>query len=348
MVPTNHLPSSDALPDDSSQGGASPVGSSRTPATDAAAPRLLDRVRDRIRVKHYSLRTEQAYVDWIRRFIGFHGKRHPLTMGAPEVEAFLSHLAVERTVASATQNQAKAALLFLYGEVLGVELPWLDGVVQAKASQRLPVVLTRDEVSQLLRRLDGVHRLVGCLLYGAGLRVMEALRLRVKDIDFVRRNLVRDGKGGKDRVTMLPRDAVRPLRRSCSRCVRTSGSDDGLGAVWLPHALARKTRRGDRLGLAVRVPGRDLSTDPRDGCAPPPFRPGNPARGAPGGAGGGHRQAGHAAHAPPFVRDAPAGGGLRHPHGAGAAGSLGRQHDDDLHARAQPRRARGGEPAGRL
>ena len=153
MVPTNHLPTSDALPDDPSQGGASPVGSSRTPATDAAAPRLLDRVRDRIRVKHHSLRTEQAYVDWIRRFIGFHGKLHPLTMGAPEVEAFLSHLAVERTAASATQNQAKAALLFLYGEALGLGLPWVDGMVQAKAAQRLLVVLTRDEVSQLLRRL---------------------------------------------------------------------------------------------------------------------------------------------------------------------------------------------------
>jgi integrase len=235
VVPTNHLPSSDALPDDPSQGGASPVGSSRTPATDAAAPRLLDRVRDRIRVKHYSLRTEQAYVDWIRRFIGFHGKRHPLTMGAPEVEAFLSHLAVERTVASATQNQAKAALLFLYGEVLGVDLPWLDGVVQAKASQRLPVVLTRDEASQLLRRLDGVHRLVGCLHYGAGLRVLEALRLRVKDVDFVRREIVvRDGKGGKDRVTMLPRDAVRPLRAQLVevRVLHQRDLDDGLGAVW--------------------------------------------------------------------------------------------------------------------
>ena len=269
MVPTNHLPSSGALPDDSSQGDVSPVGSSRTPATVAAAPRLLDRVRDRIRVKHYSLRTEQAYVDWIRRFIGFHGKRHPLTMGASEVEAFLSHLAVERTVASATQNQAKAALLFLYGEVLGVELPWLDGVVQAKASQRLPVVLTRDEVAQVLRRLDGVHRLVASLLYGAGLRVLEALRLRVKDVDFVRREIVvRDGKGGKDRVTMLPRDAVRPLRAQLLevRVLHQRDLDDGLGAVWLPHALARKTpNAATDWGWQYVFPARDLSTDPRDG-----------------------------------------------------------------------------------
>ena len=150
MILPNRPPASDAPPQDSPSSGA-PAG--------AASPRLLERVRDRIRVKHYSLRTEQAYVDWIKRFIRFHGKRHPLTMGAAEVEGFLSHLAVERQVAAPTQNQAKAALLFLYGEVLGVELPWLDGVVQAKASQRLPVVLTRDEVSQLLRRLDGVHLL---------------------------------------------------------------------------------------------------------------------------------------------------------------------------------------------
>jgi integron integrase len=256
-------PASDAPPE------VSP--SSDTPAGSPAGapPRLLERVRDRIRVKHYSLRTEQAYVDWIKRFIRFHGKRHPLTMGAAEVEAFLSHLAVERQVAAPTQNQAKAALLFLYGEVLGVELPWLDGVVQAKASQRLPVVLTRYEVSQLLRRLDGVHRLVGCLLYGAGLRVMEALRLRVKDVDFVRREiLVCDGKGGKDRVTMLPRGTSRPLRAQLLevRVLHQRDLDDGLGAVWLPHALARKfPHAATDWGWQYVFPARDLSTDPRDG-----------------------------------------------------------------------------------
>jgi integron integrase len=238
-VPPENSPSSDA-----------PAGS---PA--AAAPRLLDRVRDRIRVKHYSLRTEQAYVDWIRRFIRFHGKRHPLTMGAAEVEAFLSNLAVERQVAAPTQNQAKAALLFLYGEVLGVDLPWLDAVVQAKASQRLPVVLTREEVAQLLRRLGGVHRLVCSLLYGAGLRVMEALRLRVKDVDFVRHEiLVRDGKGGKDRVTMLPRGTSRPLRAQLLevRVRHQRDLDDGLGAVWLPHARQTSPSRPRRTRCAIR------------------------------------------------------------------------------------------------
>ncbi len=152
---------------------------------DADAPlspppaRLLDRVRDKIRLKHYSIRTEQAYVDWIRRFIVFHGKRHPSALGAPDVEAFLTHLAVDCTVAAATQNQAKCALLFLYREVLGVELPWLDHVEKAKTATRVPVVLTRDEVSQVLARLRGTQRLLGRLLYGSGLRIMEGVRLRV-------------------------------------------------------------------------------------------------------------------------------------------------------------------------
>ena len=138
---------------------------------------LLDRVRDRIRVKHYSLRTEEAYCDWIRRFIVFHGKRHPSELGAVDVEAFLTALAVRGKVAASTQNQAKSALLFLYREVLGFELPWLDGIQKAKAPTRLPVVLTRDEVARVIARLEGVHRLIGALLYGTGLRIMEAMRL---------------------------------------------------------------------------------------------------------------------------------------------------------------------------
>jgi integrase len=166
---------------------------------------LLDRVRERIRLKHYSIRTEQAYCDWIRRFIIFHGKRHPTDLGAADVEAFLTALAVRGRVAASTQNQAKSALLFLYREVLGVELPWLDGIQKAKTPVRLPVVLTRDEVARVLARLEGVHHLIGALLYGTGLRIMEAMRLRVKDVEFARREiLVRDGKGNKDRVTILP------------------------------------------------------------------------------------------------------------------------------------------------
>ena len=160
-----------------------------------AAPRLLDQVRARIRFKHYSIRTEQAYVDWIKRFIRHFGKQHPKDLGAIEVQAFLTHLAVAGRVAASTQNQAKSALLFLYKEVLAIELPWLDKVESAKEKKRLPVVLTRDEVMAVLSRLGGGHGLIARLLYGTGLRIMEVLRLRVKDVDFLRNEiLVRDGK----------------------------------------------------------------------------------------------------------------------------------------------------------
>jgi integrase len=170
-------------------------------------------LRGKIRLKHYSLRTEQAYIDWIKRFIRFHGKRHPGALGAAEVEAFLTDLAVTRRVAGATQNQAKSALLFLYKEVLDIELPWLERVERARTPQRLPVVLTPDEVARVLDRLHGVHALIGRLLYGTCMRVMEGMRLRVKDVDFERREiLVRDGKGLKDRVTVLPRAVVPQLR----------------------------------------------------------------------------------------------------------------------------------------
>lgn len=181
--------------------------------TEPEGIRLLDQVRGKIRLKHYSIRTEQAYVDWIKRFIFHFGKRHPRELGAVEVEEFLTHLAVADKVAASTQNQAKSALLFLYKEVLGIELPWLDNIERAKAPKRLPVVLTRTEVQALLTRLDGSHWLMASLLYGAGLRLMECLRLRVKDVDFARKEiLVRDGKGFKDRVTMLPVALRVPLR----------------------------------------------------------------------------------------------------------------------------------------
>ena len=176
-------------------------------------PKLLDIVRGKIRLKHYSIRTEQAYTDWIKRFILHFDKQHPKDLGAAEVEAFLTHLAVARNVSANTQNQAKSALLFLYKEVLGAELPWLDDIQQAKTPKRLPVVLTQDEVSKILSRLEGTHHLVVSLLYGTGMRILEALRLRVKDIDFARKEiLIRDGKGFKDRVTMLPVSLVAPLK----------------------------------------------------------------------------------------------------------------------------------------
>lgn len=235
----------------------------------AAKPRLLDLVRDRCRVKHYSIRTEKRYVDWIRRFILFHGKRHPEQMGAPEVEAFLTHLAVNGNVAAATQNQALAALLFLYREVLAVELPWLDGVTRAKKPPRLPVVLTETEVRAVLSQLDGVHHLIASLLYGSGLRLMEAIRLRVKDVDFERLEItVRQGKGAKDRRTMLPRTLISPLQAQLER-VRFFHEQDlknNVAPVYLPHALDRKyPNAGRELGWQYMFPASELATDPRTG-----------------------------------------------------------------------------------
>jgi site-specific recombinase XerD len=178
---------------------------------DSRPPRLLDQVRNAIRVRHYAYRTEQSYVDWIRRFIVFQGKRHPASMGAAEVQGFLTYLAVERGVSAATQAQARSALLFLYREVLALNLPWLDEVVQARGQRRLPVVLTPHEVRSLLGEMSGPAGLVAALLYGTGMRLMEGLALRVKDVEFTRRELiVRQGKGGKDRVTVLPENL-----RSC-------------------------------------------------------------------------------------------------------------------------------------
>ena len=206
-------------------------------------PRLLDRVREAIRTRHYSRLTEKAYVHWIKRYIFFHNKRHPADMGAPEVTRFLSSLAVEGKVAASTQNQALSALLFLYAQVLEVDLPWMDEIVRAKRPQRLPVVLTRDEVRAVLQRLDGVPRLMGVLLYGAGLRLLECCRLRVKDVDVATNQIViRDGKGRKDRVTMLPA-AIKPALITHIERARTQHQADlrrGAGWVELPGALARK------------------------------------------------------------------------------------------------------------
>lgn len=234
------------------------------------APSLLDRVREVIRVKHYSLRTEEAYVAWIRRYVRYHGKRHPSELGSAEIEAFLTALAVVDNVASATQNQAKAALLFLYREVLGVDLPWLDGVVSARMPLRLPAVLTPAEVTSVLVRLRGINRLIGGLLYGSGLRIMESVRLRVNDIDLERRQiLVRDGKGNKDRVTVLPGRLVAPLASQLERARESHDRDlaHGLGAVRLPYALARKWPQAQREWRWQFVfPAPHVSRDSRSGA----------------------------------------------------------------------------------
>jgi integron integrase len=214
----------------------------QTSGIPATPPRLLDQVRASLRARHYSVRTEKAYVGWIRRFILFHGKRHPESMAEVEIGAYLSSLA-EAKVSSSTQNQALAALLFLYQQVLGRELEWLGNLVHAKRPKHVPVVLGREEARSLLARLDGPVWLVCAVLYGAGLRLLEALHLRVKDIDMDRREIVvRGGKGQKDRRTVLPDTLVKPLRSHLT-AVQTQHDGDislGAGAVSLPDALGRK------------------------------------------------------------------------------------------------------------
>ncbi len=245
------------------------MSSNTSHADPVAAPRLLEQVRARIRFKNYSIRTEQAYVDWIRRFIRHFGKQHPKDMGADEVQVFLTHLAVAGRVAASTQNQAKSALLFLYKEVLAVELPWLDKVESAKTPKRLPVVLTRDEVMAMLSHLEGSHGLIAKLLYGTGLRIMEGLRLRIKDVEFERGEiLVRDGKGAKDRVTMLPGSLVPALREHLERVRELHKQDlaSGHGEVHLPYALDRKYPAAGREWMWQYVfPSASLSVDPRSG-----------------------------------------------------------------------------------
>jgi integron integrase len=235
----------------------------------APAPRLLDQVRAACRVRHYSLRTERAYVGWIRRFILANGKRHPSAMGGGEVAAFLTMLATRGRVAASTQNQALSALLFLYRVVLEIELPWLDGVVRAKRPQRVPVVLSRDEVQRVLGALDGVHWLMAGLLYGSGMRLMECLRLRVKDVDFARNEItVREGKGRKDRRVPLPATLRDGLQRQLARARLLHEADlaAGHGEARLPYALARKyPHAGREWGWQFVFPSQQLSRDPLDG-----------------------------------------------------------------------------------
>lgn len=230
---------------------------------------FLDSVRDAIRVRHYSIRTEQAYLTWVRRFILFHGKRHPRDMGAEEVRAFLTHLAVERNVAANTQNQALNALVFLYDKVLGQPLGDVQNVVRAVRPPKLPVVLTEAEVARLLSRLSGVHWLIACLQYGSGLRLIESVRLRVKDLDFAHRAIVvRDGKGGKDRVVTLADELIAPLQRhlAARRDLFEQDARAGCATVYLPHALAVKyPRAAGEWGWQYVFVGSRLPVDPRSG-----------------------------------------------------------------------------------
>lgn len=212
-------------------------------------PKLLEQLSAAIRTKHYSRRTEEAYASWIKRFIFFHGKRHPREMGAPEVNAFLTHLAIKEKVAASTQNQAMHGILFLYNEVLQIPLGQLGEIVRAKKPERLPVVLTREEVKAVLAQLSGVGWVMANILYGAGLRVSECMRLRVKDIDFGQNQIVvRDGKGEKDRVTMLPQNVKQPLQKHLENVHALHEADlkRGYGAVTLPYALARKYPKAER------------------------------------------------------------------------------------------------------
>jgi len=240
----------------------------KSPAADKPK-KLLERVRDVIRVKHYSLRTERTYCDWIERFIRFHRMRHPSEMGAAEVGEFLTHLARDGHVAASTQNQALSALLFLYKQVLKEEIGWLEDVERAKKPARLPVVLTPDEVHKVFAHLHGTPRLMAGLLYGSGLRLMECVRLRVKDVDFgYARITVRNGKGGKDRVTMLPANLARALERHLAKVKIQHDEDlaEGFGEVYLPNALERKYRGAARSWVWQFVfPSLRIAPDPRSG-----------------------------------------------------------------------------------
>jgi integron integrase len=240
------------------------------PECGAQPPRLLDKIRHVIRLKHYSIRTEKAYVDWARRFVHFAGMRHPRECGPADVEAFLTHLATQGQVAASTQNQAKSALLFLYKEVLQCELPWLDNVETAKRPARLPVVLTVEEVRRVLAATSGTSGLVLRLLYGTGMRILECLRLRVKDVEFSRGEIVvREGKGFRDRVTMLPASLSGELARHLRRTQLVHEHDlaEGYGEVYLPYALARKYPRAPRAWAWQYVFASDrFSADPRSGA----------------------------------------------------------------------------------
>lgn len=240
------------------------------PANSAPhAPMLLEVVRERIQAKHYSRRTEEAYTNWIKKFVAFHHKQHPRDMGASEVEAFLTDLAVNGKVSASTQTQALSALLFLYRDVLGIDLPWMDGLVRAKPSQRVPMVLSVNEIHRLMANLEGMYSLMARLIYGSGMRLMECVRLRVKDVDFDRLEVtVREGKGRKDRVTMLPQSLVPELQAHLKKVQVLFDMDrkDDIPGVEMPDALAKKyPNAGKEWGWFWVFPASGLSDDPRTG-----------------------------------------------------------------------------------
>ena len=317
------------------------------------APRLLDQVRERVRYLHYSIRTEQAYVHWVRAFVRFHHMRHPREMGQPEVEAFLSWLAAERQVAVSTHRQALSALLFLYQKVFGQDLPWMQSIGRPHRPPRLPVVLSVAEVARVLALLQ--RRATACsaqLLYGTGMRIAEVLSLRVKDVDFENRTvLVRCGKGGKDRALMLPAALVPALREQLAhaRALWLADVQAGRAGVFMPDALAAQVPASRRvvalvLGFpagracrSIRARGSQRRHHAHDQSLQRAFKRAVMQAGI--------AAPGHAAHAAPLLRHPSAAGRLRHTHGAGAAGPQRRQHHHDLHPRAQGRRRRGAQPA---
>lgn len=325
--------------------------------TDPRSPRLLDRLRQQIRLRHLSYRTELAYVHWVRRFVRYHGMRHPQMMGAPEVESFLNHLASERNVAASTQNQALAALLFLYRHVLDAPLDHMEGLVRARRPRRLPTVLSRAEVERLLRNLQGRDHLVGSLLYGTGLRICECLRLRVQDLAFDQRIItVRSGKGDRDRVTMMPETLIGALERQVA-AVRVQHQQDlaqGAGRARLPGAFECKHPAASRaLGWQFLLPSARLSPDPRSGHV---YRHHLSPSAVQRAVGRAAQKAGLARRVTchvlrhSFATHPLEGGGAcpgesrGHPHRPGAPRPPQRSHHADLHARAQPRRPRRAQP----
>jgi integron integrase len=236
-------------------------------ATPLRSKRLLDQLRERLRYAHYSIRTEQAYVYWVRFYIRYHKLRHPREMGKADIEAFLTYIAVDRKVSSSTHRQALAAILYLYKQVLCIEVPWMDEIGRPQARIRIPVVLSREEVAALLQAVDPRYQVISQLLYGAGLRILECLRLRVKDVDFDRKVIVvREGKGGKDRVVMLPATLIDPMRRQIEHSRKLWAQDRAAQrpGVWMPDALEKKfPRAGSSWAWHWVFPAPDLSVDPR-------------------------------------------------------------------------------------
>ena len=329
-------------------GGCAMTSESETPSPSSAPAarvpnlKLLAQLGHALRVRHYSRRTERAYSRWVVRFVRFHGLRHPVEMAEPEVSAFLTDLAVRSNVGASTQNQALCALLFLYREVLGRPLGQLGDVARARMPRRLPVVLTRSEVQLVLRQLSGEFWLMANLMYGAGLRLMECLQLRVKDVDFrAGRLVVREGKGGKDRVTLLPELVCTPLREHMDWVRAMHGQDlmEGYGRVMLPNGLARKfPNAAVQWGWQWVFPqgrrwvNRQTHQEGRHHV----HETTGTARGSTGGPAGGTHEEGDVPHAASLFRHPLARERLRHPYRPGVAGARGRKNDHDLHARAEP------------